>query len=1186
MKKTTKMFTVLSVAALSACMLSMGVGAHDNGAAKTPPMGWSSWNAFQTNIDDDLITSTADAMKEHGLTDLGYEYINLDDNWQASARDINGRLQSDPIRFPDGIKGLADYVHERGMKIGLYTSNGLYTCQDLPASVFNEERDAASFAQWGVDYFKYDYCHNVQLSTMSYGIREIQLAKPFEKGTEVKTYPASSAQLQGNAYMTNGYIDGLHENAGSATFTVTVPEDGEYALNLVYIRKYSDSEVPMFIDINGDSVHPVRMMLPPVPAHNGAWARGSAMLELKAGENTLRFYNPIRSSYRDADSARYNYGTMRDALMKATKAVARESGEPERPICFSICEWGGRQPWTWGPQTGNMWRTTGDIGASWGSVMSIYDVNVELYPYAGPDKGWNDPDMLQVGNGSLTRDENVSHFSLWCMMASPLILGNDLRVLDERQDILEIITNEDAIAVDQDAMGVQGIRFKDDGDLEYLAKPLQGGKLALLMLNRSDSSAMMHMEISEIGSLIEKMDAEYYGEHYRLADAPSYRLRDVWEKHEDGSAVETVSGIAAASVPSHGVKMYIVEPAGAVDKGAYIFGSLSNSSLRTGSRTILTAKFVNGGQLAVENAAFILNLPEGFTAKPITTNTVKDLATGESFEIQWLVTAGEQELSNVPITIAADLLYEDRTTDRVTFNTFVSVKARMSTEGLTPVDYGPLTTTNWVSGKAGWGSIHQDQSVEGRTLTINGKTYAAGMGTHAPSEMIYYIGGRNITFTALAGIDDEAAAGVSSVSFQIYGDDDLLYETGRMGAWQDAKEISVDLAGCDFLRLVVDDLDGMNNDHADWIDPKIEEGNLVPVTGALTTKNWMSYTGWTDPMPRDGLTIDGIPMELGGVEYSGPQDGFQGNSPMNIAYYLGGQPVVFTSKIGIGDDMKNNAQAQREFAEHGRAGTVDYQIWGDDDLLYEKHMDLSMDPVDVSIPMEGYKLLRLVVTIGGDDTRFDHACFAMPRVTVSAEPLKALIEDAQAFYDNSVEGILNGQTPAEVRTALLEAIDAAQTAADKEGDASAEEISAACRELRAAMTAFGDAKVVVDRYELCMAIIRAKLLNPEDYPLNAWEKLQAVYLEALRVYDTELVSQRQADDAAAALNEAIRNIGIVPGDVNGNGVLDTSDLELIQKYISGKIAFTPEQMLLADYNGDGKINVIDLLNWKLQLLNG
>ena len=271
-----------------------------------------------------------------------------------------------------------------------------------------------------------------------------------------------------------------------------MPEDGTYAINLDFYKKPSNEDVPMFVDINGDSAHPYRMMLPSTGYNGGApGSRASALFELKAGENTLRFYNPIRSSNRDYDTARYNYKFMSTNLMQATEKYAEENGKENRPITLEICEWGGRQPWVWGGETGNMWRTTGDIAANWNSISSIYDTNVELYKYAGKygkeegdnNYGWNHPDMLEVGVGSsLTYDEYVSHFSLWCQMASPLILGNDLRTLDEHPEILEIITNEDAIAVDQDPTAIQGIRYRDEGDFEYLVKPLTDGRISLLML--------------------------------------------------------------------------------------------------------------------------------------------------------------------------------------------------------------------------------------------------------------------------------------------------------------------------------------------------------------------------------------------------------------------------------------------------------------------------------------------------------------------------------------------------------------------------------------------------------------------------------------------------------------------------------------------------------------------------------
>ena len=281
--------------------------------ARTPPMGWNSWNKFGCDVSERLVKEMADAMVSSGLRDAGYQYIVIDDCWQVS-RDADGAIVPDPERFPSGMKALADYVHAKGLKFGLYSDAGARTCQGRPGSNGYEVEDARQYAAWGVDYLKYDWCHT--------------------EGVDPKIA----------------------------------------------------------------------------------------------------------------------YPTMRDAL--------RATG---RPIVFSMCEWGRSQPWTWARGVAHLWRTTGDIEDCWscgGSFVRILDRQVGLEKYAGPG-GWNDPDMLEVGNGGMTTSEYRAHFSFWSLLAAPLMAGNDLRTMSaETRDIL---ANRDVIAIDQDPLGAQGRRIRDDG---------------------------------------------------------------------------------------------------------------------------------------------------------------------------------------------------------------------------------------------------------------------------------------------------------------------------------------------------------------------------------------------------------------------------------------------------------------------------------------------------------------------------------------------------------------------------------------------------------------------------------------------------------------------------------------------------------------------------------------------------
>ena len=324
-------------------------------------------------------------MVTSGMKDVGYTYVVIDDCWMASRRDEQGYLQADPERFPSGIKALADYVHGLGLKLGIYSSAGTKTCQGYPASLDHEKEDAKKFAEWGVDYLKYDNCYN-------------QGRKAIER-----------------------------------------------------------------------------------------------------------------------------YKKMREAL-DATG----------RPIVFSICEWGQNRPWLWAPAIGNLWRTTGDISNSWESVMYILDQQVGLSKYARPG-AWNDPDMLQVGNGGMTTTEDRAHFSLWCILAAPLMAGNDLCHMTEVTR--EILTNKEAIKVNQDPAGIQGYKIRDEGFHEVWIKPLKNGDYAVLLLNRGEKSAFMAIRAEEIG----------------MPQAPKYVVRNLWSHKE-----EITGGRIGARVPPHGVVLFRV----------------------------------------------------------------------------------------------------------------------------------------------------------------------------------------------------------------------------------------------------------------------------------------------------------------------------------------------------------------------------------------------------------------------------------------------------------------------------------------------------------------------------------------------------------------------------------------------------------------------------------------------------
>jgi alpha-galactosidase len=398
----TVMLRRLFVARLWLVMMTLVVTpvvghALDNGLAKTPPMGWNSWNKFACKgLNEKVVRETADTMVSNGMKDAGYQFVILDDCWQTS-RDVNGNIVADAERFPSGIKALADYIHSKGMKFGIYSDAGAQTCAKRPGSIGHEYQDAKQYADWGVDYLKEDWC------------------------------------------------------------------------------------------------------------------------------NTLPNQNSESS-----------YTLMRDALAA--------SG---RPIVFSICEWGSTKPWLWAGPIGNLWRSTGDIQDCWdckktwggNGVVQIIDQMSGLETYAGPGH-WNDPDMLEVGNGGMTKEENRAHFSMWAMFSAPLLAGND--VSNMSADTKEILLNKEVISIDQDPLGQQASRVKKTGDLEIWSKQLKDGGRAVALLNRGPAATKMTVAWTDIG---------YH-------ESLSASVRDLWTAKDIGKQ----NGAYSAEVPSHGVVMITVKP--------------------------------------------------------------------------------------------------------------------------------------------------------------------------------------------------------------------------------------------------------------------------------------------------------------------------------------------------------------------------------------------------------------------------------------------------------------------------------------------------------------------------------------------------------------------------------------------------------------------------------------------------
>lgn len=519
---------------------------YGNNAALTPPMGWSSWNLFGKSINENLILEIAEAVKNSGLADCGYKYINIDDCWMASKRDENGRLCGDPNSFPGGMPALVEKINALGLKAGIYSSNGTLTCEALPASLGHEAVDADTFAEWGFEYLKYDFGYNVPIPSAAPDIEKFTVT---DTDTHLETsYDLFDASLCGMASLIQDgettYMTGLSSNRGSLVFSgVNAEKEKEYLLT-VYFKKESKTYRYFEIKVNNFYRYKVRI------APNQPFAREGLIqfkIKLLAGENTVQFYNPVSSIF---DSAAIQYSDMGNELKRASREYAEKNKTEIKPIVYSICEWGRNLPWKWGRGAGNLWRTTPDIKPHWLSVAGIYEVNVLLSKYASVG-GWNDPDMLEVGNGKLTFEENKTHFTLWCMMASPLILGNDIRKfilpdgsVDKENDIYKIITNKDMISVDQDPLGIQCRRYKTNGAEDILVKPLENDEIAVCFYNKAPSPSRMAANIRQIV-------CESY---IRTPMADEFEVFDLWTK-ETFSTDDRLT----ASVPSHGVKAFRIK---------------------------------------------------------------------------------------------------------------------------------------------------------------------------------------------------------------------------------------------------------------------------------------------------------------------------------------------------------------------------------------------------------------------------------------------------------------------------------------------------------------------------------------------------------------------------------------------------------------------------------------------------
>ena len=509
---------------------------------KLPPvMGWSTWNQFHQHISEELILEVAEKMKTNGLLDAGYRYINLDDCWQASNRDASMRLQFDAGRFP-GKETIIKKLNDMGLKAGLYSSCGELTCEDMPGSYGFEDIDAKTFADWGVEYLKYDYCHVVDLPTDPHyegknfadhtpPIIYIGISGLGKGGAELQI-PSSELEITAPAYFENECICGLNHPDASARIAIDIPAEGLYQLSIGYKKEASLHRGFLLATINDEEE--IQLWFPPSSGWNSP-SRITANLELKTGKNTLVFTNPIQGQREDS---RLRYARMGDALKKASL--------PDKPIFYSICEHGRTEPWTWAGKMASSWRVSHDIRASWAGVMKCYEAAADLWPFQSPG-AYNDPDMLEVGIGNLSETENQSHFVLWCMMSAPLILGLDVRNADAKT--ISLITNPEIIAINQEGMLLQASRAKFREDMDLLIKPITENAIAVCFFNKSEvPSAKFCLSVF---SLLK------HDNRIRFDKVESFKINNMLDRSA-WSCFELEGELWVPEIEAHGVALFIV----------------------------------------------------------------------------------------------------------------------------------------------------------------------------------------------------------------------------------------------------------------------------------------------------------------------------------------------------------------------------------------------------------------------------------------------------------------------------------------------------------------------------------------------------------------------------------------------------------------------------------------------------
>lgn len=666
-----------------------------NDLARTPYLGWNTYYGLGSDFTAATIKSEADAMVSRGLKDAGYQYIWIDGGWWSGTRDVSGDITVDPKQWPEGMKSVADYIHSKGLKAGIYTDAGSDGCGGANQGSYGRyQHDANQLAGWGYDAVKVDFCGGEKLG------------------------------------------------------------------------------------------------LDPAAA----------------------------------------YGQFRDALL---------NNSSHRPMLFNICNpfvpYTGAPPgrsaydsYSFGPTTGNSWRTDTDIGfvrnVRFADVLRNLDNDAKHPEAAGPGH-WNDPDYLGPELG-MTSAESQAQFSMWSIVAAPLIIGSDLRSITPAT--LSMVTNPEVLAIDQDAMGVQGTAISTSGSTQVWSKPLSGGDRAVALFNRGTSPQVISTTAQKLG----------------LKRQHGYSLRDVWHHTTTESAGEISAAVAPHSVVllrvSRGADLRTTAPSVTLSpvQVAAAYPSSDLTLAVPGKSFEVSASFTNNALATVNDVTIGLHAPKGWQLSPEGTIKAGSFPTGRTVTEKWQVTPVAGALPGAAaLTISASYRWDAQGAGsrpgRQANAVDIAESTALQVPAAPPSGVSYLSDHSWLSGTSGYLVPRLDREVGGGQLAMGSTTYPKGIGTASPSTIDYYVGGNCTHLTATVGIDNAGRGSTGGTAvFQVLGDGSKLYDSGLVHGTA-THAVSLDLGRTNVLSLVVGDGgDGGYNDRADWAGLQISCGDPVPTVPA------------------------------------------------------------------------------------------------------------------------------------------------------------------------------------------------------------------------------------------------------------------------------------------------------------------------------------------------------------------